>query len=663
MDDANIRRLAHEAQQSTNKPLQDLGVLTGARFAAHVRQLQRQLGGRKLTGTRNGLVVPEAGRPYFPGTMAPIVTLSFAKISSGLLVPASVAAGPSPHESLTPYLTADEVLPFDVGASYTLQWLSTVDRASVLIACAQLLARADAIGADWAEITTDLARQGLRDPLATRIENLIKAGNVLFAPQAILVVAKLALQISPPAGGSTDLAPLLTALLALQKDLSVLDETEDSPDVAGDPDHLYREVVRSQSFSFEHEEAVLMARHRLHWHDLPGELASHPEFVDLPRTFAESTGVSLPDLEVLGIALWVRSIKSPGLPIPLSFFDPLAWTPERLAAVLRLITSTLPDLAAQLDAHQREYGVQWSFDPLRRYPVILLDTAGLLVISPALLLERVFGWLPLFDLTESLKVAGNGKLADRSRAFYARVCERETLATLSQIVASPGLAPRLYDDSALRTAFGTRKKTADAAVDCGDTWVVVEVSTRHLQRASVLGGSLQALETDLRYGIDDKVDQIEATIGELRHDESRLTGCPPVKGRKYIPLLVVTEGFPVNPMTSRAISHRLAAKGLLAAPGVAPLRIIDQQDLYLIEHVVEGGRDSLLGLLQGYERGNLREMPFRNWLISERKLDAQRPARLERPFTRAWAPALAALRKTARSHQEPEQEPDAPRNE
>jgi hypothetical protein len=653
MDDSELRKLAQLAA-GRQAPDQAAGPPSGARFADHIRRLQHQLGGRSPQGIEVGLAVPAFGRPYFAGTTSPVVTLTYSKIDSGLYVPAATAAGPSPHEAIKPYLTSDEVLPFDVGAGYALQWLSTVDRTSVLVSCAQILGRRDAIGADWAEITTDLARRWFQEPVATRMANLIAAGNVLLAPQAILVLAKLAIQASPPVGGSHDMSPLLTAFLSLQKDLNVLDEPDAPADTTDQSTRLYREVIRSQSFALDHDEATLMARHRLDWHELPSELASHPEFVDLPGSFLEATGVSLTDLEILGIALSVRAVESPGLPIPLSYFSTLDWAPERLVAALRLVTGTLSELAVQLDEHQREFGIQWSFDPLRRYPVILLESVGLLVLSPELLLERVFGWLPLFDLTEGLKTAGRGKLADRCRAFYARVCEHETITALSNIVTCAGFAPRLYGEDELRAAFGSDAKTADAVIDCGDTWVVVEISTRQLQRASVLAGNLEALETDLARGIDEKAGQIESTIRALDADESRLTGYAKVAGRKFIPVLVITEGFPVNPMTYRAIATRLREAGLLTMPRVAPLRILDQQEVYFIEHVVDRGQDGLLGLLEGYERGNLREMPFRNWLITERRLDAQRPSRLERPFTRAWAPALAALRRAERGGDVPD---------
>jgi hypothetical protein len=659
MDESEINRLAQEALSRPEKPRADFGQMSSRRFAAHVRGLQRQLGGLHLTGIQPGIAVPVPGRNYFNGTLSPVVGFSFRKLGSGLFVPENVAAGPSLIDSMSPYLTSAEVFPFEVGAPHTVQWLTTVNRDAVLVACAQIMGRADAVGADWANITTDLARGWFKEPLATRLANLIAAGSILLTPQAILVTMKLAMQMSPPVGGSPDMAPLITAFLALQKDLNVLDEpgaigsSEASPPVPTTPDtdRLFKEVVRYQSFSYEFDESVLMARHRLHWQDIPSDLRDRPEYVDLPAAFEQATGVSLTDLEVLGIALWVRAVQSPGLPVPISYFAPLGWAPEKVAKALSLITSTPLAMADHISDHQAEFGVQWSFDPLRRFPVVLLGDE-ILVLSPALLLERIFGWLPLFDLIDGLEKIGDKRSAARSRVFYERVCEREALDSLSRVVESPGFSPRLFDEDALRAAFGAEKKTADAVIDCADTWVVVEVSTRHLKRSSVVGGSLESFEIDYQRGIDDKVEQIQSTISELQADETRLTGFPAIPGRKYIPVLVVTEGFPVNPMTSRAISARLNKAGLLTDPGVAPLRILDQQDLYAIEHVAEAGKDGLAGLLEGYGQGNLREMPFRNWLVLERRLEASRPKRLERPFNRAWAPALSALRKSGLANDE-----------
>ena len=40
-------------------------------------------------------------------------------LCQGVLVPESVAAGPSPIDSMSAYLTSTEVFPFEVGAGHT----------------------------------------------------------------------------------------------------------------------------------------------------------------------------------------------------------------------------------------------------------------------------------------------------------------------------------------------------------------------------------------------------------------------------------------------------------------------------------------------------------------------------------------------------------------
>ena len=103
-------------------------------------------------------------------------------------------------------------------------------------------------------------------------------------------------------------------------------------------------------------------------------------------------------------------------------------------------------------------------------------------------------------------------------------------------------------------------------------------------------------------------------------------------------------------MTYQAVSERLRSAHLLTGPNVAPLCIVDQQDLYFIEHAVESGDASLLELLDGYVHGNLHAMPFLNWLILERKLEAKRPRSLARPFVRCWAAVRAVLRTAERAN-------------
>ena len=329
-----------------------------------------------------------------------------------------------------------------------------------------------------------------------------------------------------------------------------------------------------------------------------------------------------------------------GIPFPLSYLSTYRWDPERLERVLALFAANPDELGRLIVEDEKEFGTTWSFDRLRQFPVI--RTPGhVQVLSPRLLLERVFGWLPVFDVVDGFEKAGTRERGDRARQFFREVCERQVQESLAAI-AGDGNAKRLYNEGDLRAAFGRKRKVADAVFDGGGVWIVAEVSTRQLQRGSRVGDSAEALAADLENGVYVKAQQIDSTIEALVADESRLTGAPAMVGRRFVPLLVATEGFPVNPMTTHAIQAELARRKLLQGPMVGALRIIDQEELYMAESIAEAGQASLLTLLEEWGNSGLRAMDMKSWLYTTR-YEASLPQRLDPAFRAALHPAFRAL--------------------
>ena len=591
-------------------------------FARKLRKLESLFTAGQPADAGNYLFVPKENRAYVRGTTVPVIGAPLGETGSGLHVPAAVVRGPAPIDLVREYLTADEVLTTTVGLADAIRWLKGLDREGVLITCAYVLARHEAIDADWQEIHLDLARRSFQEPYATRIANLVKSGRPLVAPQSLLTLAKLALHHSPVEGGKQNAGLILVALLAIQQDFVSRDEESEESDPAKAGAAFLRELIRIQSFTSQPSEMSLITRLELRWRELPARLIGHPEHVDLEGLFATATGTTMTDLTILGLALWARALQQPGVPFSRSYIDSLAWPRHRLDAALTLFAAVPDALAVQLDQDDKAFGATWSFDAFRQFPIIRLGEDRFVVLSPAMLMTRLFGWLPLWDLRSALKAAGASQLEQKVRGFFGAVCEEQALETVAAIVGDTPLARRLYRDDDLRRAFGRRKKTADAAIDYGDAWVVVEVSTRQLARPARVGGTADALTGELQKGIDEKAEQLDATIRELIADESRLTRVPRAVRRRYVAVLVVTEGFPLNPMTYMAIEERLRDNGLLADPLIGPLHILDQEELEIVEGVAETHGRSILQLLEAHEKGNLFRMPFKDWLLRESGLDA-----------------------------------------
>lgn len=322
---------------------------------------------------------------------------------------------------------------------------------------------------------------------------------------------------------------------------------------------------------------------------------------------------------------------------------------EVVDRALSLVARTADEFRRLILSTPREFRTEWSFDVLRRYPLLRMDNGDILVLSKRLLIERVYGWLPIFDLTDGLKAKKRKTDAERAVRWLRHLCEADALAGLANL-AGPS---RFFGESSIQLAFGTAVQNADAAIEYADAWVVFEIGTHQLTRATVVAAKPEALESDLRLGIDDKAAQLDATIRELIADESRLTTQAPRGRRRYVPVLVLTEGFPVNPMTMTAVRERLRVAGLFADARIGPLHIIDQEELDMAEAIAEERGPSLLQLFEDHERSNLADSGFKNWLILERGrgIGPRRPKRLEAVRAEAWQPALDRLRKQTEEHE------------
>jgi hypothetical protein len=158
--------------------------------------------------------------------------------------------------------------------------------------------------------------------------------------------------------------------------------------------------------------------------------------------------------------------------------------------------------------------------------------------------------------------------------------------------------------------------------------VIVEVSSGQLQRGAVVGGLANALDSDLERLIDEKVGQIVSTITHIRADPTRLISDARQR-RRFVPVLVNAEGLPLNPLTHVTITDRVAAAGRLAEADVEPLHILDTEDLYVAEAIVETDRLGLSEILDQHRHaGLMRRVDLRGWLVMEGRAQRAWPERL-----------------------------------
>lgn len=411
-----------------------------------------------------------------------------------------------------------------------------------------------------------------------------------------------------------------------------------------------QELIANQLFNRNPNQANIMAGFVRRWLQLPCELAGEARVIDLADAFQQATGVSLADLQIIGTALWSSSLKDRRSLIPPEYFEPLGWSRERLAAALDLICVDTTRLRVEVSDEISRFGLPWSISAFERFPVIRLGSGSLLVIDPNLLVRRAFGWLPLFDIVEGLKSRGqpgDRRLAERAKGCAAHLTEVYALEVLGNIVGdgngNDNHAKRLYNDADLETAFTRRGlKKADAAIDYGDAWVVVEVTTSKAQRATVSGISSDAVDADLGKLVDEAA-QIEATIDALRADESRLTGMPSQRGRRFLPLLVASEGFPINPISLKLLRERLRTAGVLQKSDISSLEVVDLEELEIIESLQECDGPGLRDLLTRKAASSMANSGMREYILSSVNASIKSGSRIKQLMRVVIEPAAAAL--------------------
>jgi hypothetical protein len=603
------------------------------------------------------LVISDPALTYLPGTTIPAVGLRFRTRPDGLLIPENVARPPQPIDLIKTYVTWSEAFGFPPPEGYVAEALRGARRDELLRSCAYLLGAYEKFGASRSDIDRRLTDAWLKEPVRGRVLELIGKGGTLCAPQTLLLLIQFALlrpTDEPDEGTTTPQLPAL--ILAIQDGLGGADSGEEHVFTGDTHSRLFRLIVASHHFGQSEDPATTVAHHHQRWVRLARAHATDRNAVDLYAAFREATGVDKDDFTTVGLAIWAHCETHDAYPIGAAALDSFRIPRESVDRALSLMSATKAEFRQMLLNLPEEYRTEWSFDRIRQFPLLRLDTGDILVLSKTLLLERIYGWLPIFDLTQGYRDAKRRRDSEKADGWFPHLCELDARESLTAIAGRS----RYYGQEQIQGAYGTANPNADAAIEYPDAWVVVEIGTRQMQRATVVAGDPDALEADLKAGIDEKAVQLDRTIKDLIRDESRLTWGSAISRRRYIAVLVLAEGFPVNPMTTTAIKERLAAAGLLTDLRVGPLHVLDQEELDMAEAIAEEGGPSLLELLEGHERSTLAASAFKDWLILDRGRGTGplRPTRLEQIRAEAWQPAIERLRSegiTEHSEARPEQ--------
>jgi hypothetical protein len=469
-----------------------------------------------------------------------------------------------------------------------------------------------ALSGPWRNHQRQLAQEWFFTAELSDVRAMVLSGSrQLLAPQVLLQLARSALlHCSRDPAGDHESAEqrrshernMRSAMLVMAEHLGARRRSED--DQLRGPDGvltlggaivtgLELEVTANLLVNRRPDPASVFERSTRRWVEIPQE---EKALVDLAGEFEAATGVRLEDLRMVALVLWASATGPNGPRVGVGHLDSLGLGPARTNAALGLLGAAVEELAAEAGAPGTDGDYEFSL--FSRFPLVRLAAGGLLVISPILLAERALGWLPRWDLSHGFGQGKEGKKrADRAVTYLRHTTERHATETLEHLVDAGAATGMLHNPDAVQAAFGTKDPNADCAIDWPGCWVVAEISSRTVTQETAAALSADALLDDLNKGVITKARQLEGTIAALRSDEGRLTGRTANGPRHFWPLLVTTEGLPMNPVTTERVHGMLRSAGLLQHDDTGLLVVLDIEALEAAETVAERGGPNLPALL------------------------------------------------------------------
>lgn len=164
-----------------------------------IQQLYRDLASKEPAEFRRAYLARlEEGRLVWPGTTVPrLGVIPAAQTASGLIVPASAVAGPAPIDAMSTYLTSTEVLGRPLTDAELDPLLKSATDEHFIMEAATWLAQLEHHGSLDIDLQLEAAGKMFTEPALTKVQNLVRTGYRLLAPQVLLAVIKAALLVSP----------------------------------------------------------------------------------------------------------------------------------------------------------------------------------------------------------------------------------------------------------------------------------------------------------------------------------------------------------------------------------------------------------------------------------------------------------------------------------
>lgn len=562
---------------------------------------------------RSYLTIPKSDHAVHSGTTVPVLGL-VKRHSSGLFVPINAQFDPQPLDRIGVLLTAEDLYGTAGGLPEIVELATAIGVENLLTWCAFVLRRLRSEEGWGSSAAIEFVRH-LPPAARARGEALIAEGRVLFSRESMFVLAKIALKCSGPENTpEADFLGPVAAMALMLNDVSGARSPGFIQRFPGDfPSDVIAWLAANQFVNADIEESSFMACFEDRWNN--DDRDSSKEVKD---EFRKHMGYSIREQAWVALILWMAATADGAVVFDRCLLTSLDVESGIVDRILLNVSRTPEEFASEIDLDNVQE-LLWDHDQLGNSPLIRMSDDRYLLLDPSLLIRRCLGWAPMYDLPLP---RGN------SERLLARATEDYAISILEGLYDSTPLR-RVFPESELKS-LSPESRCADAVVDFGSSFAVFEISARRVPRR-VVHGSPDAVSGFFEILLDE-IGQVAATSRVLQEKRHLLTGQKHNDSDvsiRIFPIVLMTEGFPINPLVLAELRARVAARALFEGINSAPVEVFDLVELEMLEAIAEVGGPSLPELLEEKSTSNYWSDSLRSYLISRPDLELIRARRLK----------------------------------
>jgi len=425
--------------------------------------------------------------------------------------------------------------------------------------------------------------------------------TIALSPQAIVLLGIRLMSVSD--GSAAEESDPETLARKLGGLCLALSDHIDSGELTNETTIL--EFVRLGLFysSNEHPGWLSLAG-RLFFDVLP-TLSTHSDWMDPHARFEAGTGLKLDMFWALTCAQGAEAAHSAD-----NFMFPMNVanvSKAQIEAWKSLLSATLTDAAEAARADMRQ-PLGWSMSAVWKRPIIDLGEGRGPVLRPRLLQMQAEPAQMFWHIRDVL--VNQGVDHNQWSRLHGSAVEELGLQLLYE-THSPDV---VLDERAFvaRWAIPASSKRADAVIVTeGRDLVVIDFVGRQLTAATTTTGDFAALTKDLRVGVSEKLEQIDATLKAAKSMENGW--------RRFYPIVVSAGPMPYIPPLDDAVNDELAAtlQVINNDPRFRRWMAMDLLNFQLLLNVSRHERRTVPETIEAWQSSALARNTFREWALRD----------------------------------------------